>query len=194
MDRGTEPAAEHTGEPSGATGVERDDQHVHPLDEERAEPPRRDVEAEVVHRRRGLGANRHLGSVVLCFVAVLAAYGALDFGFERARAAAQDLDTKTLPDSTIIALGVAAACLLLAGATGRISGLGPLLAGLVLGAAPAAWVSLDFASYVRRLDDVPELWDRTTFGLSYAGFAVYPAVAGLLLGAAIAGRWRRHPG
>jgi hypothetical protein len=181
MDRGTEPVTEPATEP----------EHVHPLDEEPAEPIRREPEREVARRGRGLGANRHLGSVVLCFLAVLGAYGAIDYGFERARTAAQDLGTSALPDNTIIALGVAAACLLVAGAAGRISAVGPLLAGLVLGAAPAAWVCLDFSSYVHRLDDVPEIWDHTTFGLSYAGFAVYPVVAGLLLGAAIAGRWRR---
>jgi hypothetical protein len=182
MDRGTEPATQHEGE------------HVHPLDEQPTQPVHREPDEEVVRRRRGLGANRHLGSVVLCFLAVLAAYAALDFGFERARSAVQtDLGDGALPNSTMIALGAAAACLLVAAAAGRISGLGPLLAGLVLGAAPAAWVLLDFSSYVHRLDDVPELWDRTTFGLSYAGFAVFPAVAGLLLGAAIAGRWRRPP-
>jgi hypothetical protein len=187
MDRETEVATEHPGAPTH----DDTDGHVHPLDEEPTEV-RREPDPEVVRRRRGLGANRHVGSVVLCLLAVLAAYGALDYGFERARAAAQtDLGGGALSDRTIIALGVAAACLLLAGAAGRISGLGPLLTGLVLGVAPAAWVSLDFSSYVHRLDDVPELWDHTTFGLSYAGFALYPAVAGLLLGAAIAGRWRR---
>jgi hypothetical protein len=185
MDRETEVATEHPGDPTH----EHADGQVHPLDEEPTQVrPEPDTE---VARRRGLGANRHLGSVVLSMVAVLAAYGALDYGFERARGAAQtDLDG-ALSDNTIIALGVAAACLLVAAAAGRISGLGPLLTGLVLGVAPAAWVLLDFSSYVHRLDDVPELWDRTTFGLSYAGFAIYPAVAGLLLGAAIAGRWRR---
>jgi hypothetical protein len=180
MDRATEPATDH------------EDGYVHPLDEEPTQPVQREPDAELVRRRRGLGANRHVGSVVLCMVAVLAAYAALDYGFERARTAATtDFGGGALADRTIIALGVAAACLLVAGACGRISGLGPLLTGLVLGVAPAAWVLLDFTSYVHRLDDVPEMWDRTTFGLSYAGFAVYPVVAGLLLGAAIAGRWRR---
>jgi hypothetical protein len=179
MDHGTEPVTEP--------------EQVHPLDEE----PTAATEPEPEYpprRRRGLGLNRHLGSVVLSFLAVLAAYGALDYGFYRANTAAsvQQLDG-ALPDATIISLCVAAACLFIAAAAGRISGLGPLLAGLVLGAAPAAWVLLDFASYVRRLDDVPELWEHTTFGLSYVSFAVYPTVAGLLLGAAIAGRWRRPP-
>jgi len=165
---------------------------VHPLDDE----PTSVAEPEPVPspRGRGLGLNRHLGSVLLSFLAVLGAYGALDYGFYRAYTDAQaGRDLGSLPQATMIALGAAGACLLVAAAAGRISGLGPLLAGLVLGAAPAAWVFLDFPSYVSRLDDVPELWDHTTFGLSYVSFALYPVVAGLLLGAAIAGRWRRRP-
>jgi len=175
-----------------STSDEPVDPERHPLDEPRTvttEP------APVVARQgRGLGVNRHLGSVVLSFLAVLGAYGALDYGFFRANVAAQiNFLDEPLPDQTMIALGAAALSLLIAAAAGRISGLGPLLAGLVLGAAPSAWVFIDFGSFVRRLDDVPEMWDNTTFGLSFISFAVFPAVAGLLLGAAVAGRWRRPP-
>lgn len=168
-------------------------EQVHPLDEP-TQAIQSEEQPEAIRRGRGLGANRHLGSVVLSFLAVLGAYGALDYGFYRANLAAQaePLDGR-LPDATIIALAAGAACLLVAAAAGRISGLGPLLAGLVLGVGPAAWVFLDFASYVHRLDDVPELWAHTTFGMSYVAFAVYPAVGALLIGAAIAGRWRRPP-
>lgn len=172
---------DHTGDHTG---------EVHPLDE-----PTRAIAREpepVVRRGRGLGANRHLGSILLSLLATLGAYGALDYGFYRANtlAATNTLGDK-LPQATMIALGGAAACLLVAALSARISALGPLVAGLVLGAAPAAWVFLDFGSYVSRLDDVPEIWDHTTFGLSYVSFAVFPVVAGLLIGAAFAGRWRR---
>src|SRR4051812_15703170 len=62
-----------------------------------------------VRRSRGLGVNRHLGSVVLSCLAVLGAYCALDYGFYRANAAAQvNLDQGALPDRTMIWLGVAA--------------------------------------------------------------------------------------
>jgi hypothetical protein len=165
----------------------------HPLDEPRtpisAEPP-----VVVVRQRRGLGVNRHLGSVVLSCLAVLGAYAALDYGFYRANAYEQVFRLQgDLPDRTMIALVIAAACLFVAAAAGRISGLGPLVAGLILGAAPSAWVFLDFGSFVHRLDDVPEVWDQTTFGLSVISFGIFPAAAGVLLGAAVAGRWRRHP-
>ncbi len=163
----------------------------HPLDEERV-PEQRDPEPVVVRQSRGLGTNRHLASMLLSFLAVLGGYAALDFGFHRANISAQvNLLDGALPDRTMIALGAAGLCLLIAAAAGRISGLGPLLAGLVLGVAPTVWVFLDFGSFVRRLDDVPEMWDNTTFGLSVVSFAVFPTVAGLLLGAALAGRWRR---
>ena len=167
-------------------------QQIHPLDEERAPEPA--PAPPVVRRGRGLGVNRHLGSVVLSCLAVLGAYGALDYGFYRANIAARvNFLDEPLPDRTMISLGVAGLCLLIAAGAGRISGLGPLVAALILGAAPSAWVFLDFGSFVHRLDDVPEAWDNTTFGLSYISFGVFPAVAGLLLGAAIAGRWRRPP-
>lgn len=182
MDHGTEPVE---------TEQETEAVQVHPLDEEPTRAP--EPEPAAPRRGRGLGLNRHLGSVLLSFLAVLGAYGALDYGFYRAYSDAQKELTGALPQETMIALGAAGLCLLVAAAAGRISGLGPLLAGLVLGAAPAAWVLLDFPSYVSRLDDVPELWGHTTFGLSYVAFALYPVVAGLLLGAALAGRWRRPP-
>jgi hypothetical protein len=169
----------------------------HPLDEPKTpittEPAAPAEPAPVVARQsRGLGVNRHLGSVVLSCLAVLGAYAALDYGFYLANVYTQIFARGgNLPDRPTIALGVAAACLLVAAGAGRISGLGPLVAALILGAAPSAWVFLDFGSFVRRLDDVPEIWDNTTFGLSYLSFGIFPAVGGLLLGAAIAGRWRR---
>jgi hypothetical protein len=174
-----------------STSDEPVDPERHPLDEPR--PPVVADEPVVVHRSRGLGVNRHLGSVVLSCLAVLGAYCALDYGFFRANVAAQiNLDEGAIPDRTMITLGVAGLCMFIAAGAGRISGLGPLVAGLVLGAAPSAWVFLDFGSFVHRLDDLPEAWDNTTFGISFVSFAVFPSVAGLLIGAALAGRWRRH--
>jgi hypothetical protein len=175
------------------TSDEPVDPERHPLDEPRT--PIAAAEPVVpVRQSRGLGVNRHLGSVVLSCLAVLGAYCALDYGFYRANVAAQvNLDDGALADKTMIALGVAGLCLFIAAAAGRISGLGPLVAGLILGAAPSVWVFLDFGSFVDRLDDVPEAWDMTTFGLSFVSFAIFPGVAGTLLGAAFAGRWRRHP-
>jgi hypothetical protein len=171
---------------------------LHPLDEPLTQPIQRQEptpEPVVVRRGRGLGGNRHMSSVLLSFLGVLGAYGALDYGFYRTLGPGSPptvYQGGDVSDRAMIALGAAAACMFLAALAGRISGLGPLLAGLVLGAGPCAWIVLDHASYVDRLNDVPNLWGtHTTFGLVAAGVVIYPVVAGLLLGAAFAGRWRR---
>jgi hypothetical protein len=168
---------------------------LHPLDE----PPTQQVDQQeptpepVVERRgRGLGGNRHLGSVVLSFLGVLGAYGAVDYGFYRSLGPGLTVyQGGNLSDNAMIAGGVAAACLFVAAAAGRISALGPLLAGLVLGVGPCVWILLDRASYVDRANDIPEIWNHTSFGLVGASVVLYPAVAGMLIGTAMAGRWRR---
>jgi hypothetical protein len=166
--------------------------HRHPLDEPRRVDPVDEEALEPQRRGRGLGANRHLSSILLCLLAVVGAYGALDFGVYRANTAvASEFVDGRMPDQAIIWLSVAAGCMLVAGLCARISAVGPLLVGLVLGVGPAVWVLLDFGSFVARLDDLPEIWDNTTFGLSAVSFAVFPIVGGVLVGAALAGRWRR---
>ena len=169
------------------------EQEVHPLDEPPTQPIQRAPEAQAVTRgRRGLGGNRHAASVVLSALGVLGAYGAVDYGFYRTLG--PDLTVYQggeISDQAMIACAVAAGCLFVAAAAGRISGLGPLLAGLVLGAGPCAWIVLDNASYVARANDLPEMWNHTSFGLVGAAAVLYPTVAGLLLGAAVAGKWRR---
>jgi hypothetical protein len=174
---------------------ESTEQQVHPLDEPPTQPIQRaapETEPIVTRRGRGLGGNRHVASVLLSFLGVLGAYGAVDYSFYRALG--PDLTVYQggeLSDKTMIACAVAAGCVFLAAAAARISGLGPLLAGLVLGAGPCAWIALDHASYVARANDLPELWNHTSFGLVGAAVVLYPILAGLLLGAAVAGRWRR---
>ena len=125
---------------------ESTEQQVHPLDEPPTQPIQRAPEAEpvVTRGRRGLGGNRHVASVLLSFLGCSAHYGAVDYGFYRALGA--DLTVYQggeLSDQVMIACAVAAGCLFLAAAAGRISGLGPLLAGLVLGVGPCAWIVLD---------------------------------------------------
>ena len=173
--------------------TERQEQ-LHPLDEPPTEPVQRASTPEpvVTRGRRGLGGNRHLGSVLLSFLGVLGAYGAVDYGFYRSLGEGLTVyQGGELSDHAMIAAGVAAGCLFVAAAAGRLSGLGPLLAGLVLGAGPCAWIVLDHQSYVDRANDIPEIWDHTSFGLVGAAVVLYPTVAGLLLGAALAGKWRR---
>ena len=132
--------------------------------------------------------------MVLSFLAVLGGYGALDYAFYRTLGPELTIHQGgEISDKALIAGAIALGCFFVAAAAGRISGLGPLLAGLVLGAGPAAWMVLDQASFVARANDIPEIWDHTSFGLVGASVVIYPIVAGLLLGAALAGRWRRHP-
>jgi hypothetical protein len=176
--------------------TEQQQTELHPLDEPLTQPIQRQEptpEPVVVRRGRGLGGNRHMSSVLLSFLGVLGAYGALDYGFYKSLGPDQTVYLGgEVSDQALVALGAAAACMFLAALAGRISGLGPLLAGLVLGAGPCAWIVLDHASYVERLNDVPNIWgSHTTFGLVAAGIVIYPIVAGMLLGAAFAGRWRR---
>ena len=173
---------------------ESTEQQVHPLDEPPTQPIQRppDEQPVVTRRGRGLGANRHVASVLLSALGVLGAYGAVDYGFYRTLGS--DLTVYQggeISDQAMIACAIAAGCLFVAAAAGRISGLGPLLAGLVLGAGPCAWIVLDHASYVARANDLPEMWSHTSFGLVGAAVVLYPTVTGLLLGAAVAGKWRR---
>jgi hypothetical protein len=166
---------------------------LHPLDEPLTQPIQRTEPDPVVTRRsRGLGANRHLGSMLLSLLGVLGAYAAVDYGFYRSLGAGLTVyQGGALSDNAMIAAGVAAGCLFVAAAAGRMSALGPLFAGLVLGAGPCVWIVLDRASYVSRANDIPEMWNHTSFGLVGAATVLYPTVAGLMLGAAVAGKWRR---
>ena len=144
-------------------------------------------------RSSGISGSRHMTSVLLALVLVPAAYVLLDYTFLQALGESGSLleeGQTRYPTEVIVTMGIAVACFFAAAATGRISALGPLVAGLVWGAAPTVWVLLDFASYNETVGDLPNLYDDFGFGLFAAGFLVFPAVAGLLLGTAVAGRWR----
>jgi hypothetical protein len=139
---------------------------------------------------RGISGSRHLTGVILTLLLVPAAYAFVDYSFPRAITDLGNLDEGPLSTKVIVTMTIAAACFFAAGAAARISALGALLAGLVWGAAPTLWVMLDYPSYVQRVGDIPNLYDGLGSGLYTAGFALFPAVTGLLLGAAVAGRWR----
>ena len=146
---------------------------------------------ETARTSGGISGSRHMTSVLLALVLVPAGYVLVDHSFYRAvRGSGALLEGGRLSTEVIVTMGIAAACLFAAAATGRISALGPLVAGLVWGAAPAVWVMLDYASYTETVRDLPNLYDDFGLGLVTAGFALFPAVAGLLLGTAVAGRWR----
>ena len=139
----------------------------------------------------GVGAGRHLVSVLLSMTFVPAAYVLLDYSSYRANVRVATEFDESMPTKVIVTMAIALGCLFVAAAAGRMSGLGPLVAGLVWGAALTAWVFFDFSSFAEALRDAPDSYDQFGFGLLASGFALFPATAGLLLGAAIAGRWRR---
>jgi len=138
----------------------------------------------------GVSASRHLTSVLLALLLVPAAYALADYSSKGALVDIATLGQGRLPTEVIVTMAASAACFLAAAAAGRISALGPLVAGLVWGAGPTVWLMLDYSSYNERLLDIPNFYDGLGLGLLTAGFALFPAVTGLLLGAAFAGRWR----
>jgi hypothetical protein len=89
-----------------------------------------------------------------------------------------------------IALGVAAALLLVVGAMTRASGLGPLVAGLVWGAAPAVGFALVPLEMTRRMADLPNLYDNFLEGLSGPASILFAVLGAVLVGAGLFGRWR----
>jgi hypothetical protein len=144
---------------------------------------------------RGVGALRHLASAVVALLAVPAGYLALDYaGTDAVHRQAQQFGEGALPTRTVALLVVAVGLFLAAGLAGRLSGLGPLLAGILWGAVPTVWLLVDYSSFTRRvldLRDAVEPYDRFTFGVLQYSYFVFPIVCGLLLGLAVAGRWRR---
>jgi hypothetical protein len=169
-----------------------DPSEVHPLDAVPEESAYDEPATPTGRLTRGLGSTRHTTSVVIALLAVPAGYGFADYGSYYASGQAASMTTATrIGDHALIGMAAAAGCFFLAMLAGRISAMGPLLAALVWGAAPSAWVILDYPSFIQRLNDLPAVWDHIGFGLAPVAFAVFPIVTGLLLGGAIAGRWRR---
>jgi hypothetical protein len=138
-------------------------------------------------RRSGVGALRHLASLVLALLLVPAALVLLDFGAERAGRSLQTL--ASLPAVAVATLAVGFVLLLLAGATGRLSGLGPLAAGLLWGAAPTLWLLASPTTFVRVMRHLPDV-DGHILWFTPFGYAFFPTCAALLLSCAISGRWR----
>jgi hypothetical protein len=90
------------------------------------------------------------------------------------------------PDTVkdVALIGAACVLLLLVAVAARVSGLGPVLAGVLYGVAPFTWFVLDSASFLRASVRLPSthLWFE---GAPYE----LPLAATLLIGAGISGRW-----
>lgn len=85
----------------------------------------------------------------------------------------------------ILLMFLGAAILMAVALSARLSGLGPVLAGLVWGLAPMAWFMADFVSFSEFSRDLPS----THFWFSSPPL-LFPLVAALLVGGGLAGRWR----
>jgi len=132
-------------------------------------------------------AVRHVLSVVAA--AVIAPIGLLvfDYGAEDYSIQRQVYLDQSHTGKGFVLIAVGAVLLLLVAALGRVSGLGPVVAGLLYGVAPFLWFHLDLSSFYSRSRDLPSthLW----FG---AAAYEFPLVAALLIGAGLAGRWARR--
>ncbi|TNM38587.1 hypothetical protein FHP29_15255 [Nocardioides albidus] len=132
---------------------------------------------------------RHLASVVLALgltpVGVLVLdYGAGKYYEERIR---NFSNAGTTDELLLILLG--GVILMGVAACGRLSGLGPVLAGLLWGLVPFVWFLADIEGFFELSQDLPStyLWFRSPSSM-------FPLVAAMLVGAGLAGRWRgrRH--
>jgi hypothetical protein len=132
-----------------------------------------------------------LSSVLLSLVLTPLGLVALDYSISEGWGrGVTTLDNARVPVPALVALGVGAVLLLVVAGLSRMSGLGPLLAGLVWGAAPAVGFALVPVTTARRMVDLPDPYDQFLFGLT-AQSMVFPAVGAVLIGAGLLGRWRR---
>lgn len=133
---------------------------------------------------------RHLVSLAVCLVVTPMALAVLDFGagdyMRRVNVLIEVGGRDTIKDVALI--GTACVLLLLVAACGRLSGLGPVVAGVLYGVLPFAWFILDTASFLRASVRLPS----THLWFEAAPYEL-PLAAALLIGAGIAGRWGPPP-
>ncbi|GAA3804531.1 hypothetical protein [Nocardioides panacisoli] len=137
--------------------------------------------------RRGVPmAVRHVLSVVVAVVVAPVALLVFDYGAEEYTVQRTAYFDEAHTGKGLVLVAVGALLLLLVAALGRVSGLGPVLAGLLYGVAPFLWFHLDVSSFYSTARDLPSthLW-------FVAAVYEFPLVAALLIGAGLAGRWAR---
>lgn len=142
-----------------------------------------------VKRKRRTGS--HLNSLVLSLLLTPIALVLVDYAYLNGwgRSITTGVDDPIALRAGIV-IGVAAALLLVVAALGRASGIGPLLAGLVWGALPAVGFALVPLQMVRRMTDLPDLYDNFLSGLSGGASIVFPVLGAVLVGTGLFGRWR----
>lgn len=141
--------------------------------------------------RRGIHPLAHVGSVIGGLLLTPVALLLLDYGARQWRTQVAQFDTSAASGKT--ALCVVLAFVLLTGVTalGRLSGVGPLVAGIVWGVIPTLVMLLRPMELWHAVDDVPHIYkSQGLFVVSAANF-VFPMLAALLIGAAVSARWKR---
>lgn len=143
-----------------------------------------------------VGPFAHFFSVVICAVLVPVALVPIDYAFSHGwTPAVQRGQGGSLGVESSAGIIVGAVLLLLVAATSRLSGLGPLLAGLVYGGIPAVLVVADPARIFAAPSQVPgvfNLYEGIGMGLVGSASVTFPLLAALLIGAGFGGRWRRR--
>ncbi len=131
---------------------------------------------------------RHLASAGFALVATPVGIAVFDYGAgQYLRDRVVRLDDSTGPGHLLLMV-LGALILLAVAASGRVSGVGPVLAAFVWGAVPLLWFMVDFASFF----DVSRDLSSTHFWFANPPF-LFGLVAAMLAGAGIAGRWRGSP-
>lgn len=128
---------------------------------------------------------RHVASVVVAMV--LTPIGVLVFDYGSGKYLQERV--RTLGDSgatgELVLLVLGALILMAVAASARLSGLGPVLAGLVWGGIPFLWFVVDLPGFYEFARDLPS----TYYWFSVPGY-LFPLVGALLVGAGLGGRWR----
>ncbi|KRB76267.1 hypothetical protein ASE01_14780 [Nocardioides sp. Root190] len=128
---------------------------------------------------------RHVMGVLFALVAAPVGVLVFDYGSgEYLRERIVNFD-QTGAVGEILLMFLGAAILMTVALSARLSGLGPILAGLVWGVVPMVWFMADFASFAKFSRDLPS----SHFWFSSPP-VLFPLVAALLIGAGLAGRWR----
>lgn len=141
-------------------------------------------------RKRAGRGGFHVASAFFALVLTPVALVALDYGLASGWDAVPEAAAgERVPMDAGIAMGVAAAVLLVVVALSRLSGLGPLLAGIVWGVLPAVGFALVPAQMARRMSELADPYAGFLVGLIDSS-AVFVVLGGLLVGAGLFGRWR----
>ncbi|MDQ6523801.1 hypothetical protein RB608_09335 [Nocardioides sp. LHD-245] len=157
-----------------------------------APPPPPNAPTPFAAPRRPVGSAmvlRHLASVVIALVLTPVGVLVFDYGagkYAQERVARFD-NSGTAGELVLMVVG--ALILMSVAASARISGLGPVLAGVLWGLVPFLWFLVDLRSFFDLSQDLPS---------TYYWFTVptylFPLVAAMLVGSGLAGRWRgRRP-